>query len=139
MALSSRILLLAAALLAACSRLPERPLIPVPPATLPGGWQRVAFDTPGLRDIPSDLAALKPAHRVRAAYRAGQVNAGVDAFALPSQASAFEAQQKWRPEPGAIAFQHGSLFLICRAEGLPTPELARFSQTLEDRWLGGRK
>ncbi|MBI4893969.1 MAG: hypothetical protein HY821_25350, partial [Acidobacteria bacterium] len=56
MAIASRVALctglVAAALLAACSRLPERPLIPVPPTTLPGGWQRVTFDTPGVESAP---------------------------------------------------------------------------------------
>jgi hypothetical protein len=128
-----------AVLLGACSRLPERALIPVPPATLPQGWQRVAMDTPPLVDIPATLATLKPTHRVRASYRRQSSTLAVDAYAMSSQAVAFEAQQTWRNQPGSIAFHHGNIFVICTAAAEPTSALASLSKILEDAWLGGRR
>jgi hypothetical protein len=122
-----------------CSRLPERALIPVPPARLDGGWQRVTLDTPAAAEAPAVPRLLKPAQRVRASYRKEGVTVGVDAYAMPSQASAFEAQQRWRNEAGSLAFQNGNLFVICASEGAGQPGLIAFSKLLEEAWLGGRR
>lgn len=122
-----------------CSRLPERALIPVPPATLDGGWQRVTLDTPAAVEAPEVLRSLKPAQRVRASYRKEGVMVGVDAYGMPSQASAFEAQQKWRNEAGSLAFQNGNVFVICSSAGAGQAGLIAFSKTLEEAWLGGRR
>ena len=128
-----------ALLLGACSRLPERALIPVPPSTLAGGWQRVTLDTPPAAAAPEPLEALKPAQRVRASYRLRGSTIFVDAYAMPSQASAFEAQQKWRNEAGALAFHRSNVFIVCASEGAEQAALSAFSKTLEEAWLGGRK
>ena len=126
-------------LLCACTNLPERALIPVPPAALPEGWQRVAMDTPPLAEIPATLAALHPTHRVRASYRRQSSTLAVDAYAMSSQAVAFEAQQTWRNQPGSIVFHHRNIFVICTAAAEPTSALAALSKNLEDSWLGGRR
>mgnify|MGYP000906775260 CR=1 FL=1 len=125
--------------LAACSHLPERALIPVPPVTLSGGWQRVTLDTPAAGEAPPVLRALKPSQRVRASYRGASITIGVDAYALPSQASAFEAQQQWRKEEGTLGFQSGNLFVVLSSQGAAQDRLIAFSRTLEEEWLGGRR
>lgn len=125
--------------LGGCSRLPERALIPVPPATLGAGWQRITMDTPPVAEAPEPLRALKPAQRVRASYRKDGITIGVEVYAMPSQASAFEAQQKWRNEDGTLAFQSGNLFSVCTAAGVEQAALIAFSRTLEEAWLGGRR
>lgn len=125
-----------AAALAGCSRLPERPLIPVPPATLEGGWQRVTLDTPPAAEAGEPLRALKPTQRVRATYRLNGVQIGVDAYAMPSQASAFEAQQKWRAQAGTLGFHNGNVFVVCSSESAGQAELIAFSRLLERTWPG---
>lgn len=125
--------------LGGCSRLPERALIPVPPSTLAGGWQRVTLDTPPASEAPAVLQDLKPTQRVRASYRLNGINISVEAYAMPSQASAFEAQQKWRNETGRLAFHSGNLFVVCGSIGAEPAALIAFSRTLEEAWLGGRR
>lgn len=135
-ALNFTIPVLLALTLAGCSRLPERALIPVPPSTLEGGWQRVTLDTPPAAEAPEPLRSLKPAQRVRASYRRNGIQIGVDAYALPSQASAFEAQQKWRNGGDSLGFQNGNVFVVCSSESAGQAGLVAFSRLLEQTWPG---
>lgn len=122
--------------LAGCSGLPHRPLIPVPPASFEG-WTRVGLETPPLDQAPEAIRALKPAQWVRTSYK--QKDSGgsvlVEAFGMPTDASAFEAQQKWRNEPGTVSFRKGNVFSVCSSATETTQALILFSQKLETAWL----
>ena len=59
----------------------------------------------------------------------------VEAFGMPNDSSAFEAQQKWRNEPGTVSFRRGNVFAVCSSPTETTPSLISFSKILENAWL----
>lgn len=128
-------LLTACCLLAACSRL-RTAAIPEPPAQVAGVWKRTAIERPALDGVPQALRAAAPLDWVRASYQSYATVILVDIFRLRSSASAFETLQRWKNEPGAVAFQHGELFVVCSSPTETTQGLAEFSAKLEAEWLG---
>lgn len=134
---SARVSLLAIGLiLAGCSALPRRPLIPVPPASFER-WDRAGLDTPPVDQAPEAIRALKPVQWVRTSYRNKDAGASVlvEAFGMPTDSSAFEAQQKWRNEPGTVSFRKGNVFAVCSSPTETTQSLIAFSKKLETAWL----
>ncbi|MBI5280359.1 MAG: hypothetical protein HY858_01665 [Candidatus Solibacter usitatus] len=124
--------------LASCGGLPRRALIPVPPETLDGGWKRIGLETPPLERAPEELRALKPRRWVRTSYTRPGAIVRVDFYAMGSQASAFEARQKWRNEPGAITLQEGNVLAVCSSETEPLKQLIEFARKLENAWPPAR-
>jgi len=122
--------------LAGCGALPHRPLIPVPPAAFEG-WARAGLDTPSLDQAPEAIRALKPVQWVRTSYRNKDSRSSVlvEAFGMPTDSSAFEAQQKWHNEPGTVSFRHGNVFAVCSSPTETTQSLVAFSKKLETAWL----
>ena len=122
--------------LAGCSALPHRPLIPVPPDSFEG-WARAGLDTPPLDQAPEAIRALKPAQWVRTSYRNKDSGGSVlvEAFGMATDASAFEAQQKWRNEPGTVSFRKSNVFAVCSSPTETTQSLIVFSKRLETAWL----
>jgi hypothetical protein len=134
---SVRVSLLAFSLaLAGCSVLPRRPLVPVLPASFEN-WDRAGLDTPPVDQAPEAIRALKPLQWVRASYRNKHSRGSVlvEAFGMPTDASAFEAQQKWRNEPGAVSFRNGNVFAVLSSPTETTQSLIALSKKLETEWL----
>ncbi len=129
----------AVVMLAACSSLPHKPLIPVPPLTLGEGWQRGGVTTPAVDGAPDSLRALKPVQWVRTSYRKSDLTVAVQLFGMPTEASAFEARQKWRNEGTTTAFHKGNVFVVCSSETVAMAGLLEFTRLVENEWLrGGR-
>ncbi|MBI5085818.1 MAG: hypothetical protein HZB13_14615 [Acidobacteria bacterium] len=124
--------------LAACGGLRYRTLVPAPPETLDGGWKRIGLETPPLEQAPDELRALGPRQWVRTSYTRAASIVRVDLFGMPSDTSAFEARQKWRSQPGALAFHKGGVLAVCSSETEPVRQLIEFSQTLERAWPSAR-
>jgi hypothetical protein len=122
--------------LAACGDSKAASDIPEPPGTVESGWNRVGMEAPPVEQSPEAIRTLNPRRRLRTSYRNYVGTALVEAFLMPSQASAFEAEQKWRKEPGSIAFHRGNLFVICSSPTEPTGSVLNFSRNLEKAWLG---
>lgn len=120
----------------ACARKPASRTIPEPPLAVAGGWQRASLGQPGLETTPEGLRAYHPQERVQTIYRSYSSTVLVDIYRLPGEATALEAMQKWRNEPGVVAFQRGSLFVVCSSAVEPTQGLIDFSGKLEKEWLG---
>ncbi len=116
--------------------MPHAPAVPVPPASFEG-WTRAGLESPPLDQAPEAIRALKPVQWLRASYK--NRNSGgsvlVEAFGLPTDASAFEAQQKWRNEPGTVSFRKGNVFAVCSSPTETTPSLITFSKQMESAWV----
>lgn len=132
-------LCVAALITAGCGALPHRPLIPVPPTALGGDWRSSSVSTPDVSGAPESLRALKPVQWVKASYRAGERMALVQVFGMPTEASAFEARQKWRNEGASTAFHKGNLFVVCSSESMAMAQLLEFSGLVEREWLRGER
>lgn len=128
-----RLFLAAAVASAACSRLPKRVLVPVPPEQV-GQWRRSAMETPDPAGAAPEAARLKPEQWVRAAYVNGQRSIGVSAFAFSNDASAFELQQRWNRGGGDVTYQSKSVFVVCSSPTEPTAALIEFVKLLEKTW-----
>lgn len=128
-----RLFLAAAVASAACSRLPKRVLVPVPPEAV-GDWRRSAMETPDPSGAPAEAARLKPEQWIRAAYVNGQRSIGVSAFAYSTDASAFELQQRWRRGGGDVTYQRKSVFVVCNSPTEPNASLIEFVKLLEKTW-----
>src|SRR6266498_1957426 len=106
--ITRRVMLVSAAVSAACSRAPE-----IEPPRLPaklGRWT--------LEYKPQPLDGLIPVATAGWRYSyLGVPDVTLKLYALPSQTSAFDATQKWRPAPGKLAFYKGRFFGIAEADG----------------------
>jgi hypothetical protein len=89
-------------------------------------YRRVSLE-PG--SAPEDIAQRGVAQAVRAAYQ-GKARVAVEVYQMKSETSAFELVQKWRAEPGRVAFHSGRNFVVISST-LPQPELVAFSQALQ--------
>jgi len=110
--------------------------IPEPPAQVAIVWKRAAMERPPLESVPQALRAAAPREWLRASYQSYATVVLVDIYRMPSAASAFEALQRWRTEPGAAAFARGELFVVCSSPMETTQGLIDFSAKLEAEWLG---
>lgn len=129
-----RWLCLAALLAAGCTR-PQAPQIPEPPETLAVIWKRRGMERPPLDSAPQAVRAWRPVEWLRVSYRSYSSVVLVDVYRMPSESVAFEARQKWRNEPGTVAFHRRNLLIVCSSSVEPTQGLAEFSEKLEAEWL----
>jgi len=120
---------------AACSR-PQGSAIPEPPETLAIVWKREGLEHPPLDSAPQAVLASRPLEWLRTSYRSPASAVLVDVYRMPSESVAFEARQRWRIEPGAVAFHWRHLFIVCSSPAESTQGLAEFSAKLEAEWLG---
>ncbi len=118
----------------ACSR-PQDGAIPEPPETLAIAWKREGLERPPLESAPQAIRDSRPAEWLRASYRSPASVVLVDVYRMPSQSVAFEARQRWRNEPGSVAFHWRNLFIVCSSSTESTQGLAEFSAKLEAEWL----
>lgn len=117
-----------------------QPLIPEPPVAFER-WDRAGLERPPVVQAPEGIRALKPAQWVRTSYRNKDSGGSVlvEAFGMPVESSAFEAQQKWRNEPGTVSFRNGKVFAVCSSPTEGTQSLITFSRQLETAWLPARQ
>ncbi len=111
--------------------------MPLPPQTLQGGWTRAGLEYPPLDQAPEALRALQPRQWLRTSYKRPFAGSAilVDGYSMASEASALEAQQRWKNEPGTVAFHRGSVFVILSSPTDSTQSLVDFSRRIEQEWL----
>ncbi|MGB9609839.1 MAG: hypothetical protein ACPL7M_02620 [Bryobacteraceae bacterium] len=122
-------------MLAACVRMPASRIPELPPQVAIV-WKRTGVDRPPPDSLPQALRAAAPAEWVRASYQSYATVVLVDVFRMRSAAAALEARQRWKNEPGSVAFHHRDLFVVCSSPMETTQGLAEFSAKLEAEWLG---
>lgn len=93
------------------------------------------MERPPVDNAPQALRAWRPVEWLRASYRSSASVVLVDAYRMPSASVAFEARQKWRSEPGSVAFHWRDLLIVCSSPVEPTQGLMEFSAKLEAEWL----
>jgi hypothetical protein len=104
------------------------------PRTLPGGWRLVRSAELPADAAPAEVRALKPLAVVEGRYE-DRSNVVVTAYRFPAGV-AFEALQKWRHAPGAVAFHHDPWLIACEGAG-SADLLIEFSRQFEQAWLSG--
>ncbi len=123
-------------LLSACQEKTDPVLIPLPPTTV-AGWGTTGTEVPDISAAPEQARSLGAKQWMRAGFERAGTRISVEAFAMPSETSAFEAQQKWRRGEGVTTFYKGSIFVICSAREMEMSELLGFAEALEGAWLSG--
>jgi hypothetical protein len=127
--------LLGAAALAACGRpAPAPPALPMQVA----GWRRDDWKNAASTEAPAAVAARNHRAGFRTRWRAGAREIVLTAWAMGSDASAFEVQQKWPHAPGLVTFHHGWWFLTLAGAGASNDELIGFARDVEKALPAGR-
>ncbi len=126
---------LAALALGACTGVPQRPLIPIPPERA-GGWIRRGLETPAASGAPEPMRRLQPRAWIRAAYYRGDLGIEVSAYGFQAPAGAAEALRRWQPREGACAFVRGLVLVICTSGNADTETVSEFAGPLEVAWFG---
>jgi hypothetical protein len=110
--------------LAVCSRTDARRSLPV---ELEGGWKLSnELNVPTVRAM-----SLGAVEATWGAHYQGPVPISVTVLAFQSQATAFEAVQKAKPEPGSITFHRGRYFFTVFSTEADNATLNRFAAALE--------
>jgi hypothetical protein len=123
---------------AGCASLPKKALLPVPPETV-GAWKRATVDTPPESELAPEARSLKPTKWVRAVYTQRESAIVLTGYAMPTEASAFEAEQKHPKGSGTAVFRRGAVFASCSSQVEPTAAVLEFITQLEPAWLGAEK
>ncbi len=115
--------------LAACENPNER--IEILPMTM-GEWRRMSVENMPPEEHTQELKQRGIKQARRGNYEANGVRLTASVYEYGSQAVAFEMVQKWRPEPGKMAFHQGSYFVILSG-GAPEDNKVRndFAAVLE--------
>jgi hypothetical protein len=137
--MNSRVTVLVLGLLAllGCGGTREAQLEPLPLNA--GPWTRTAYEahqgTAGLGEGFETAAQLSARAWGRGKYTREGVEVTVTSFLFPSEANAFEAQQKWPRGLKEMAFYQGAHFAVCSSTVLPIPDMLEFAAALEIAWL----
>lgn len=94
-----------------------------------GPWRRAAVENIPNEQLPSDIKSMGLKRGRRAFYQAGS-RVQVIVYEMNAQAVAFELQQKWRNEPGRVAYHQGPYFVIL--EGGDATEQRSLMEALEE-------
>ena len=100
--------------LAACENRTEQ--VEILPMTL-GDWRRVSVENMPPEEHSEELKQRGIKRARRGYYEANGVKLTASVYEYGSQAVAFELVQKWRPEPGKMAFHQGPYFVILSGAG----------------------
>jgi len=93
----------------------------------PAGWTRV-IET-DLDPIPHEWPETSHAVKAWRATYSGTSQITLTLYAMPwSPGNAWDAIQRWRPVPGAIAFSKGRYFGVAVSQGTDEAALKRFVQ-----------
>lgn len=123
-------------MLCACAGKTQQALLPLPPASV-AGWGSSGTEIPELDAAPQQARALGAKQWMKAGFERAGATIAVEAYAMPSETSAFEAQQKWRRGAGMTSFYKGKIFVTCASPEMEMNELLGFAEALEGAWLGG--
>jgi hypothetical protein len=102
------------------------------PPRVEGGWTLQDVEPLHPSDLPADITGMPWKQAVIARYlhaAAGAVN--VRLIELQSETVAFELMQRWRQTEG-LAFYKGRYFVVCRADGIDTQQMAAFTRALQN-------
>lgn len=110
---------------------------PEMPASLDGGWKLEKVERAPPENAPELLRQLQVADGMESVY-GGPGKLTVSVYRLRTASSAFEAVQKWRPEPGRVVFHTGGVFTIVSSPDLDNAGLNRVARELEQKWSRGR-
>lgn len=104
-----------------------------------GPWTRTAYEshqgTGGLGEGFETAVQLGARAWGRGKYTRQGVEATVTSFLFPSEANAFEAQQKWPRGAKEITFYRGTHFAVCSSAVLPIPDMLDLASAMETAWL----
>jgi hypothetical protein len=110
---------------------------PEMPASLDGGWMLEKVDRAPPEEAPVLLRQLHVADGMESVYK-GPGKLTVTVYRMRTASTAFEAVQKWRPEPGSVVFHTGGVFTIVSSPSLDNAGLNRIARQLEEKWSRGR-
>jgi hypothetical protein len=122
--------------LGGCGR--STPLAPPALPVLVAGWRRGEWEHSPPEEAPPPVAALKVRGGFRTRFTAEAREIRLRAWAMGSDASAFEVQQKWPHAPGVVTFYHGWWFFSLEGSGVTVEELVRFAGDVEKALPAGR-
>lgn len=104
-----------------------------------GPWTRTAYEThqgaAGLDEGFATAVQLGARAWGRGQYKREGVEVIVTSFVFPSEANAFEAQQKWPRGAKEMVFYRGAHFAVCSSTVLPISGMLEFAAALETAWL----
>ena len=104
------------------------PALQAPPLA-PAGWTRVTQTA--LEPIPHEWPETSHAVKAWRATYSGISEITLTLYAMPwSPGSAWDAIQRWRPVPGAMAFSKGRYFGVAASQGADEAALKRFVQAV---------
>jgi hypothetical protein len=99
------------------------------PVEIEGRWKLTA--TPPGTDGFGLVGPLVRKKSVIGTYEDGNDKLYVFAFEQANTATAFEQVQKWRAQPGRIAFHHGAWLIVVESARLSAGELSRIGSIVE--------
>lgn len=114
--------------LAACQNPNDR--TEVLPMTI-GEWRRVSVENMPPEEHSQELKQRGIKQARRGNYEANGVRLMAELYEYGSQAVAFELVQKWRPEPGKMAFHQGPYFVVLSGGGEDNKVRNGFAAALE--------
>lgn len=114
-----------AAVFTACSGGGKPPSIPT---AIGGEWKQSGVSNPPSTPL---LGTYEPARVWEATY-SGPLPLTVTYNRMKADTVAFELMQKWRSEPGATHFHHGSMFVVIRAAGAEAARLNAIAKEVEE-------
>ena len=100
------------------------------PSSVSGGWQLDGTPVHSLEEAWPD-ARTHGLQTLDVARYKGEGDPKVLAHGMASSAGAFETMQRWKPEPGSVAFQYGIFFIVVRSPALGQTALTRFADELK--------
>lgn len=99
-----------------------------------GEFTRASVDHGGNDTAPADIKERGLVHAMRVNYT-GTAPVKVNLYEMRTSSSAFELLQKFRPQPGKVAFHRDELFVVAESSELPQAELVAFTQALQKALL----
>lgn len=99
------------------------------PAEIEGGWKLSVL--PPSRETYDLVSRLAPKKSVMGGYEGPSGKVTVAAFQLANGPAAFEQVQKWRAQPGKLAFYRGAWFVVLESEGMDAAQLSKIASSIE--------
>jgi len=99
------------------------------PAELEGGWKLAV--APPSKESFDLVARLAPRNSRMSGYENGERRVSILALELANGSVAFEEVQKWRAQPGRIAFHHNAWLVAVESAGMSAPDLSRLATQIE--------
>jgi hypothetical protein len=99
------------------------------PAEIEGGWKLSVL--PPSKETYELVSRLAPKKSLMSGYEGPQGKFTLAAFQLANGPAAFEQVQKWRAQPGKLAFYHGAWFVVLESEGMDAGQLSKIASSIE--------